>query len=86
MALLYIREMTRLLVHASEKLSHEIPIDSELREELKSWDNERFLIDGTRPFGQIQEKDVVMGSMIDYRPFQAGDPEMMSGIIIFKLF
>ena len=83
LALLYIREMTRLLVSASEQLVPDIELDDEIRAELKSWDDETFLINSVRQFGQIQEKDVVMTSMIDYRPFQAGDPEMMSGIFIF---
>ena len=73
LALLYIREMTRVLTTAGQRLQFDFETDFLLREELNSWDTENFLIDARRNFGQVQEKDIVMGSMVDYTP------EHMSG-------
>lgn len=66
--------MTRVLTTAGQRLQFDFETDSLLREELICWDTESFLIDGRRNFGQVQEKDVVMGSMINFIP------EHMSGI------
>lgn len=73
LSLLYIREMTRVLTTAGQRLQFDFETDHLLREELKSWDTEHFLIDARRNFGQVQEKDIVMGKILDYTP------EYMSG-------
>ena len=65
--------MTRVLTTAGQRLQFDFETDPLLLEELKSWDTETFLIDGRRNFGQIQEKDVVMGQFLDFVP------EHMSG-------
>ena len=65
--------MTRVLTTAGQRLQFDFETDALLLAELKNWDTEHFLIDCRRTFGQVQEKDIVMGQMLDYTP------EHMSG-------
>ena len=65
--------MTRVLTAAGKRLQFDFETDELLRIELNCWDSEKFLIDGRRNFGQVQEKDVIMDSFMNFVP------EYMSG-------
>ena len=74
LALLYIKEMTRVLVAGEKTLDIHIPTDERLIEELKEWDRHPEFLDNNRPFTAVNEKDVVLHSIC--RP----DQEFMTGL------
>ena len=78
LALLFIKEMTRVLVKAEKDLEVDIPVDTRLTTELTEWNNHPEFLENSRPFNGVNEKDVILHSVGE------PDQEFMTGNLIFK--
>ena len=60
LALLYIKEMTRVLMESEKSLEPEIKANDRLVAELKEWNDHPEFLENSRPFAGVNEKDVIL--------------------------
>ena len=75
LALLFIKEMTRVLMKAEQSLEACIAVDARLTAELKEWNDHPEFLENSRPFNGVNEKDVILHSVGE------PDQEFMTGKI-----
>ena len=73
LALLYIKEMTRVLVEGEKSLNPNLAVDARLTAELKEWKHHPEFLENSRPFCGVNEKDVIL------HPVKPPDQEWMTG-------